>query len=304
MADQSVEELVKNRYPNLYNVMRSNDELWKILVWGVGTGMSEAQVDAAYQASNYYRTHTQEQRAWDVQIAVDPTTAARAHQQQMDIVWAANQRLGTGMGWNQAVEVARSAAINGWTPAQVDDYLVAYTKWEAYGGVPGTKPGGGEFTQAMTKVRAIANDYGLPVDSQTAVDEAAKLLSATASGGQTTEDALRGKFADQAKSLYPSLAPQLEAGTTVAQWAQPYKALAASELEQSPDSITFNDPKWRAMLEGTKDPKTGQVSPMTLSEWQAKIRQGSVYGYDKTTGAKQQASQIETELLKRFGGVG
>lgn len=296
------EDEIKKQFPTLYNSLHNIPELWQILVWATVTGMSAEQTDAAIQSSQYVRTHTLAQRQWDILRSVDPGSANQKILEAGRAVRMAAARIGANLLDWQVQAIAGEAAANGYkTNEELQDRIVLYTSEQAAAHHGDNLPG--QFSETMARVRQIAGEYAMPVDSKEVITLARNMLM---SGQGATEDSIRGIFAKRAESLYPSLKGQLQAGMTVKQWAQPYIAVAAQQLEISPDAINLADPKWKAILEGTptnnKD-GTHDARTMTLSEWQAKIRQESKYGYDKTIGAKEQAAQMETELLKRFGGI-
>lgn len=298
---------IKNQFPDIYATFHNIPELWNILIWATVTGMNVSQVQAAIHASKWWGSHTEAQKAWQATVALQPAEANRQIQEAGRAVRLLGKKMGAGLTEGQVQAIAGEAAQNGYSDDEINDRIVIYTTAVAKSGKGEGHLPPGEFGGAMNKVRSIADEYGMSVNRQEAADMAANLLlQGHNKTGGTSEAGIRDVFLKRAKSLFPSLKEELEAGTTVKQWASPFIQLAAQELEQSPDAITFNDPKWRAMLEGqavkNKDGSTSHKA-LTLSEWQAKIRQEPRYGYDRTTGARQQAAQLETELLTRFGGI-
>jgi hypothetical protein len=301
---QEVEQKIKERYPDVYNIYRGVPELWNILVWSVsGANLSDSQFKAAVKNTNWYKQSTEAGRDWFTLRISNPAEAVKRQQQAQHDVLLAGIQMGSNLSMQQVGFIADRWLQNGWSVAEMRDQLVGYTMK-----LPEAQRAPGAFGAAMTKVRSVADEYGMQVSDKEAAGFAQQLLFQGTQGatpGRGEAD-IRDVFAKRAKSLFPSLKEELEAGTTVKQWASPFIQLAAQELETSPDAITFNDPKWRAMLEGqavkNKDGSTS-TKALTLSEWQAKIRQEPRYGYDRTTGARQQAAQMETELLTRFGGI-
>lgn len=290
---------LQQMFPNEYNSFKGIPELWDLMVWGAAKGWDPTLLEAAMQNSNYYKTHTDAQRQWDIKMATDPASAQNAIQQWTRQVSMDAARYGAQLNMSQIHQIAVDAATNGYTQNELQDRIVLYTTGEASAHHGDNAPGA--FGAAMTKVRQIADEYAMPVSSKEVILQAQNMLL---SGSGADESSLRDIFAKRAESLFPSLAPELQKGMTVKQWATPYTTLAAQQLEISPDSINLSDPKWRPMLDGTKDPKTGVRSPMTLAEWEATIRQNKTYGYDTTTGAKDQAAQLEAGLAQKFGAAG
>lgn len=291
---------LQQMFPTLYNATKGIPELWNILIWGATAGWDATLVESAIQNSNYYKKSSDAKRQWDVLAATNPAEAVARQKKAQNDVLLASMRMGANLSLQQIGLISQGVIEEGWSTAQFNDVVLGYAA-----GLPEAKRSPGEFGGTMTKVRQIADDYAMPVTDREATSMAQRLLQSGSRGDEpgANEAAIRDIFAKRAESLFPSLKGELSAGVTVKQWASPYMALAAKELELSPDAIKLSDPKWRRMLEGTKNDKTGAVAPMTLSEWQARIRNGAQYGFDKTTGARDQAAQMETELMKRFGGI-
>jgi hypothetical protein len=309
MDQAEIAKKIHERYPDVEAVFRQVPELWNILVWsiamtgGASAGLSQTQFEAAVKNTNWYKHSTEAGRDWFKLRIENPGEAVRRQQNAQHDVLLAGIQMGSNLSMQQVGYIADRWLQNGWSTAEMRDQLVGYTM-----NLPEAKRSPGAFGAAMTKVRSVADEYGMAVSDKEAAGFAQQLLFQGTRGDTPGrgEGDIRDVFAKRAKSLFPSLREELEAGTTVKQWASPFIQLAAQELEVSPDAVTFNDPKWRAMLEGqtvkNKDGSTG-TKALTLSEWQAKIRQEPRYGYDRTTGAREQAAQMETELLTRFGGI-
>lgn len=240
--------------------------------------------------SAYWQHSTQSQRAFDQLQYTDPGEAWK----QVDLanrqVTGIAQRLGVTLDAAAHSRLSYYAVSNGLSDQDLYNYMALGETGHTGTGV------GGEVATQMSAVQSLAADYGVQITNNAAADWARQILS-----GRQTKEGMQGYFEGQAKSLYPGLASVLNNGVTVRQWADPMVALASKELEVAPDTIKLNDPKWQAMLQ-TPDQKGG-LRPMTLDEWQTKIRSDHRYGWDHTTGAKNQAAQFEQKLAETFGAV-
>lgn len=299
----SIEDDIRTQFPPLYNLYHNIPEVWAILIMAATAHTAPQEVQAAIQNSTYWKTRTDNQRAWDATLATDPAQAQRVLSVARDAVVKNAVRLGLQLDQAQIEWFTVNAAQFNWQAPELNDAMVAHAAT-----IPVAQQRPGEFGAAVTQVRKIADDYAMPVGDKEVVGMAADLLSKSGAS-PATEDSLRDTFAKRAASLYPGLADELAHGTTVKQWAQPYVDLAAKQLEISPETINLGDPKWRTILEGArtaKPDKPGQptFTPMTLSEWQQTFRTDPRYGYDKTIGARDQASQLVTQLLQKFGATG
>jgi hypothetical protein len=109
------------------------------------------------------------------------------------------------------------------------------------------KPGGttGGAASLETRVRQLANDYGIDVSNTQMADWVGGSLA-----GRYTEDHLNDFVRDIARSKYPGLNGYIDAGMTVRQIAAPYIQSYSSILEQSPDVVSLNDPSIQRALQG------------------------------------------------------
>ena len=146
--------------------------------------------------------------------------------------------------------------------------------------------------QTSRNLKQLAADYLVPMSAQTMEKWTEDIVS-----GRIDEEGFRSYVLEQAKSQFPSLGAALDRGVTVAQYADPYKQIAARELEMNPEQVDLNDPRWRAMLD-TKDAK-GQRVAMTLSEAQEYLRKQPEWR--STRGANERAASLTESLLRTFG---
>jgi hypothetical protein len=146
-----------------------------------------------------------------------------------------------------------------------------------------------------TKYKQMASDYGVGMTNDGLnywVDQGIR---------NGNDNGFLDQMRAAAKSLYPSIAKAIDQGTTVAQYFDPYKQLAASTLELNPNQVDLSDPKWqRAIMAPQPD---GSRVPMSMYQWQTTMRTDPIYGYDKTKQAKDQAYSIGNGILQKFGMV-
>ena len=84
---------------------------------------------------------------------------------------------------------------------------------------------------------------------------------------------------------------------TVAQYADPYKQIAARELEMNPEMIDLNEGRFRKMLDQV-DAKGNRVS-MSLSESSEYLRK--LPEWQQTRGANEKAAALTENILRQFG---
>lgn len=142
------------------------------------------------------------------------------------------------------------------------------------------------------EVKKIADDYVIPI-SDGAISEWDK------NGGA---EAFK-KYAEQiAIGMYPTFAPQIQAGIPTRILLDPYVQIAAQTLGPMMTEPNWADPKWSAALQGGVDPKTGRPVPMNLDEWRKYLMNDPSHGWDKSPQAQQHATNLTDAIHAAFGG--
>jgi hypothetical protein len=149
--------------------------------------------------------------------------------------------------------------------------------------------------QALKKV---ARSYGYnPADLDDQILSAVTGKTYEPTGTVITADTIRQKGQMLAKSAYFQLADKIDAGLSLDEIFQPYKSLAARVLDRSEADIDFNNPIYSTAF-GNKE----QGQP-TLSDWERMLRTDAKYGYQYTTQANQDATNLGLSIAKAFGKV-
>lgn len=200
--------------------------------------------------------------------------------------------MATSMGINvdpaRMREMAETSLRFGWDSSEVKRALGNEFQYD---------PNAQQQAPDVSAVKEKAAKWLVPLSDQAIGDWAKGIMT-----GDYSEEELDEYMKGYAKSMFPQLTAAIDAGHTVAQYIDPYKQLAAQTLEVPLESINFMDTKWRRALE-QKDPKTGQIGVMTLSEWSSLLKTDKTYGYDSTNAAVQESSDLATKILQKFGKV-
>lgn len=145
-------------------------------------------------------------------------------------------------------------------------------------------------------LKTISKSYGLNLSDASIEGYAQSIVAGTISAQQ-----VKDQFRNQAKSLYPALATQLDAGT-VDDATESYRTIAAKTLGIDPTAVNFSDATKFGKLLTYQDPKSGESRLMNSTEWTQYLRGLSDWG--KTKEAKDQYSGIINTVTKLFGKVG
>lgn len=240
------------------------------------------------RGTTWYKTHTAAQRNWTQVSTSDPAEANQQRSQMRNQILATARKDGVVLSNDRLVSMAEDALKFGWNAGQINQALASEYKYTATG----------QPSSVADSVKAEAAQYLVPLSDQAIQKWSQQLIAGSADQGS-----LDSYLKEQAKSMFPGLATAIDSGVTVAHYVDPYKQLAAQTLEIPPDQVDFMDPKYGKALFQV-DPKTGARTSMSLADWQTELRTNPIYNYDKTSQARQTASDMTTQLAKTFGAVG
>jgi len=249
---------------------------------------TQAGVDAfnaKVKATKYYNETVESAKAFDALSDVDRADKIRGNR-----ITIASGYGDLGLTTKELDDITLTATRRGFSGLALSQYVNS---------VVGTRARGKQDllesldAQALKKVAA---DYGYnPPDLNDQIFAA--LQGKEYNGEAITLDTFKKKGMALAKAAHFQLAPQLDAGLTLAEIFSSYKDTAARTLELSPESISFNDPKFRTAFGGPNTP------PPTLGEWETMLRTDPKYGFENTKKAKRDAMTLATTIARTFGEV-
>lgn len=292
--------LIQKNHPDIF-VLLSKPGVAKVamdMAAAEASGMpwSQAQLEAALHATDYYRSSDAQQRSWDVLNATDPASARTKIENTKRIVQDLQTQLGIKFGNPDAglgsMEFAFlvNAVTYGWTPEQIKYNMLASVNKDI--------SGGGDLGAAAVSIKKQFDDYGVPMSDKAVMDWALKLNQ-----GAVDAQAILGYAQQTAMSIYPGLKDAISRGVTVRQYADPYLQIAQQELGISTENVSLTDPKWLRAI-NTIDPSTGARVSMSLNDWTSVVRSDPTYGYDRTEKATTQAASFATQLAQKMGATG
>ena len=249
---------------------------------------TQAGVDAfnaKVKATKYYNETVESAKAFDALSDVDRADKIRGNR-----ITIASGYGDLGLTTKELDDITLTATRRGFSGLALSQYVNS---------VVGTRARGKQDllesldAQALKKVAA---DYGYnPSDLNEQI--LAALQGKEYNGEAITVDTLKKKGVALAKAAHFQLAPQLDAGLTLAEIFSSYRDTAANTLELAPESISFNDPKFRTAFGGPNTP------PPTLGEWETMLRTDPKYGFEKTKKAKRDAMSMAMTIAQMFGEV-
>jgi hypothetical protein len=258
--------------------------VWDVLVAAAKDGhWSDARLSGALMATDFFKTHTGKTVAWLNTKANDPAEANAKIDQTLNTVISKAQTLGMDLDPGRARQIAEDSNMFGWDDTQLTravGHEYHYNPTMAQKGV-------------AKQLRDTARLYGVPM-TDAGLDDWGRRVGA----GDSSADDFRTTMINQAKSLFPTLAPDLDRGSTVKDIFDPYAKLAANTLGVDESTIDLLDPKWQRPLQSSdgKNP-----TRMSTFDWQRTLRTDSAYGFDTTDNARQEAADFAHRLRVGFG---
>lgn len=280
------EEIQKARelFP-AFSWMLDVPDLANIITKAAAEQWTADRIQGALQGTQWWKDRNATARRWAELSQSDPAEATRQQNllatQMMQ--WASS--VGLRVTQNEATYIAGLSLSSG----------VSESEWKANIYKQFTVVGGQQPTTVRDQLSIKAADYAIPMSSQI-MDKWAQDLATGMVDMNTYESYLR----EQAKSLFPGLSNAIDRGITVSQYVQPYAQIAVQELGINQQEIDWRDPKWNTAIHRV-DPKSGVPTSMSLSEWTQELRTNTVYGYDQTQKAQQEAAMLGNALLQQFG---
>jgi hypothetical protein len=289
-----------NQYGFIAALANKVPELKKLMAEFAGQDLSNSAVQARLEArirdTGWFKKTTDAQRQAQVLQATNPSEYMRQFQQTNQKVAIAAQSLGVQLPGLHLHDFAANALNNGWTDAEIKQYLLAEGQK-----VTSQQTATGQATPGLLQtseadLRSAASDYMVPL-SQDAYGKWSQDIAA----GRATPADFQTYLKEQAKSLFPAMGNAIDRGITPNQYLDPYRTYAANILEKDPQSIDFlHDPTFGKAVFQT-DPKTGERTAMNLADWQTYLR--GLPDYQKTNQAKDQAAQFAEQIATQFGKV-
>jgi hypothetical protein len=181
------------------------------------------------------------------------------------------------------------AMSHGWDDATIQQNIAHQLK-------SATATFGGKAGSIQQQVKKMHADYGVKYGTNSVNVWTKKILE-----GSSTIEALQAQLMNSAKSRYAALAPEIDAGRTVADIADPYVQQMASTLEIPAGTITMYDPKIQQAL-SIRDPKTGTSTVKPLWAFEQDLKNDP--RWDKTKNAVNSAYDQAMRIGRDWGFVG
>mgnify|MGYP006270075613 CR=1 FL=1 len=244
---------------------------------------------AEFQNSTWYKTHADTWRVAEAARLTDPASWKEQLANATTLVRQQANDLGFQLDDTQAANLAKNALyLAGGTAASIDNNMLK-THVVEVGKITGQ---GGTALSTMDALKQAAFRNGVQYNDAWYQTAAKDIVAGTGNIQKWNK-----QITDTAKSRYPVLASQLDAGMTVMDVASPYMQQMAATFEVDPNAIKLDDPTIQKALTNLNKDSQPELKPL----WQFSRELKQDDRYFKTNQAHQDMAGMATEIARQFG---
>ena len=282
------EQAAQEQYGGYYAIVKSIPEVSALLQNAVANDWSNDKFNYELSQTTWFKTTSTSARQWDLSEQSDPASTQQKVDNQAAQIKAKALTLGIRLDDTSVAKLAKDSLRGGWDETTITNSIGSQAM-QSTAGVSQLRSG-----YIGQTLRQTAADYGISLSDDTFNQFVNKVAT-----GQESQNSFQQYALQMAKSLFPGIAAQLDAGQTYKQIVDPYKQTAAQILEMNPESIDFVDPKWSKAVTFVTD--KGEQRPMNYNEWGDYLRQTRSFGYEFTSEAQSRAYGVANDLARLFG---
>lgn len=278
---------------SLGSLLDTIPELARLVDEAIANNWSSSKFQNAVEDSKWWRNHSDTARQVIIQRANDPKAFRQNLSNTTDSVIAVARQLGFSVSRATAQAIANHALMTGNNSNQtwIEQQLGRRQDYSHTKDVGSLK---GQMATVASQLSEAAAQYGMNWTPAQIAQRAQQVVV-----GNTTADTYVNKLKAWAKSAFPALAKEIDAGMTVQQLADPYVQSMSQLLEVNPGSLNLYTPAIRRALQGTQDPKSKERVTMNLSDFEDQVRADPRWQY--TQNAKDTMSSALLKIGADFG---
>lgn len=276
---------------SLSGLLQAVPELKQILDKAISGGWSVTTFQQALQQTDWWKTHNDAAKSLISLQYQDPAEYATKTTNARYQIENLAKQLGVNLGPAALAGLVQQFMINGWDTQSLQNAIGKSFDPNS------TNPLSGNIATAFSQVKQIYQDYGIP-----ASDASLRAGALQVAEGAQSLDAYKQQVIASAKSLYPSIGTQLDAGMTTRQIADPYIQTMSNLLEIDPNNLGLTDPTIKKALQGTTTVgANGQSSSTTVPLWQFEQQVRSDPRWAMTNNARQSMSTLALQIGRDWG---
>lgn len=270
--------------------MNSNPELKHLFNKAVAETWTPDKFIAQLRNTKWFKTNSATVRNAILQETSDPATfQASLNQMSATVKDTYGSMFGDMGNDKQMARWARLAVRMGWSQAELVDKITSSVDYQK---MLKKDSLGGTAAEMKSQLDSLGSNYGIKLGDQWKARQLAAVMS-----GDDTIAGVQAKVQEMAMREYKAFADRIAGGETVTEIADPYISRYAELLEQNPSSVGLdNELIQRAMKQTGPD---GKAASMDLFTFEKEVRKDNRWQY--TQNAKQEVSNVTSDLLKNFG---
>lgn len=158
----------------------------------------------------------------------------------------------------------------------------------------------GKVSQGVSELKEYATAYGIKLDTKQALD---KIMGTFSPSGGADINIAKNGIKSMAKGFYSNLSNLIDEGVKVSDIANQYAYYKGQILELPDDAISIFDEDIQAALSNRDESGAQKAGVMTLTDYQKLLRTNPKTKelWLKTKGAREEASNYATSILRMFG---
>jgi len=273
----------------LAGLLNGVPELKTKLAAAIAGGWAKSTFQQAIYGTTWYRQHNAATRELVAMSYADPTEYKNRLARSADTVQALARQMGVTLNAHQLATLGYQFVSQSWDSASLQHKL-GYNYWNPEGALTGQAA---TYAQQLKQTYA---DYGVPISAEAVEGRVRQMLA-----GNQTLDTFKQNAIASAKSMYPSLAAQLDSGLTVKDIADPYKQQMAGLLEMDPNAIGVSDPLIKKALQGSVVNTGGKATATSTPLWQFEQTLRADPRWAKTNNARDTMSSALLKIGADFG---
>lgn len=267
--------------------IRDNPQLEKVFEQAIENNWSPQRFIAEIQDTPWFKKHSDTWRQAVYLQATDPKTyQQRVNQIRANLADRAGA-LGIEVSPKLLEKWSEQALRFGWDDAKIANHLARQVKIMGKNATVG-----GDLANTQERLNSWAADNGVKLSPKTMQNWLRNIVR-----GESTFEEYKQHITKQAAAQHPNWAKELRSGMSLADVAEPYKNIMAETLELNPEEVRTGWTMIRRALSVKQ--QDGTFSSMNLYDFEDMLRKDP--RWLKTDGAKQQAMETGSAVLRMFG---
>lgn len=286
-----VEALVRTQYPTMAWAL-DHPDLGPLLREAAEQKWDPVKLQGELQATTWWQETSASARSFAIMKETDPAEYQRNFDEAQSRVVSMMRQLGVDITPESIQGLVEDTLTLGLTQEQMRIAILSGAGAIDLGALEAGEVGG-LVASSKQQIEQISRSYLLGLD-----DESMKSWINKITAGTHTLDSFTEYAQGMAKAQLPFLSTFIDQGIAPEEALAPYRSAVAQTLEILPGQVDFMDPRYQSVLR-VQEGDTQRLA--TTSEMKQNTRKVFQNEWQKTSGAKQVATQLSQQIAETFG---